>query len=315
MRAGAPRWRMGVDLGGTKIEVAVLAPGGEAVLRRRVPTPEGYLGILGAIEALVAGAEAESLSRRPAPDGLGGLGGLGIGVPGSIGPVTGTMRNANTTCLNGRRLDRDLTERLRRPVTVENDANAFALAEALSGAGQGAGSVFGVILGTGVGGGVVVDGRLWPGASRIAGEWGHTPLPRPSDEERPGPACYCGRRGCVETWISGPALARDHLAATGVARTGEEIAADAAEGAPAAKASLARHLGRLARALGPVVNILDPEVIVLGGGLANLPGLAERLERALAAEIFSDAPTTRVRRHRLGDSAGVIGAAWLAPPG
>ncbi|GMG82721.1 ROK family protein [Paralimibaculum aggregatum] len=304
--AAAGRWRLGVDLGGTKIEIAALDESGGAVLRRRVPSPGGssaadYAAVIRTIAALVAGAEAE----------LGPALGVGLGVPGSPSPATGLMRNANTTCLNGRPLAADLAAALGRPVRLENDANCFALAEARAGAGQGADPVFGAILGTGTGGGVVIGGRLLGGASGIAGEWGHMPLPAPRDDERPGPGCYCGRRGCVETWVSGPGLARDHAATTGVRLSAAAIAAAARAGDAGAAASLARHLDRLARSFGPVVNILDPEVIVLGGGVSQLPGLAGRLEAALKPHVFSDAPAVRVLPAALGDSAGVIGAAWL----
>ncbi|MGF1445553.1 MAG: ROK family protein [Pikeienuella sp.] len=293
--------RLGIDLGGSKIEIVALGPADDELHRARTATPQTYEGVLAAVAGLVTAAERVA---GPAES-------LGIGVPGSIGPATGVMRGANATCLNGRPLDSDLSSSLGRPVILENDANCFALAEAVAGAGCGAGSVFGVILGTGVGGGIVIDGRLLSGATRVAGEWGHTPLPLPTDAERPGPLCYCGRRGCVETWVSGPALARDHRDATGRALTPPEIAEAARRDDPAATATLWRHRERLGRALGPVVNILDPEVIVLGGGLSGLPGLAEGLPAALAPHVFSDQPATRVVRNRLGDSAGVLGAAWL----
>lgn len=292
--------RAGVDLGGTKTEIAVLGPDGTPVLRRRTPTPSGYRDILDEIARLADAAAAE----------VGPLPRLGVGIPGSIGPRTGRIRNANTTALNGQDLATDLGAATGREIRLENDANCFALAEAQAGAGQGAASVFGVILGTGVGGGIVIDGRLWQGASRIAGEWGHVPLPAARDDERPGPDCYCSRQGCLETWLSGPGLGADHSRVTGVRATAEEIAAVRD---PGAQGTLARHADRLARGLSLVVNILDPEVIVLGGGLSNLPGLAERVEALLAPHVFSDAPETRVLRNRLGDSAGVIGAAWLWP--
>lgn len=278
----------------------MIGPSGEVLLRRRVPTPVGYDGIVRTIQGLAAQAEAE----------IGPLPCLGVGIPGSIGPRTGRIRNANTIALNGSNLLADLASSTGRAIRLENDANCFALAEAQAGAGLGAASVFGVILGTGVGGGIVVDGRLWPGASRIAGEWGHVPLPEPTDDERPGPECYCGRRGCLETWLSGPGLAADHLRVTDERRSAREIAAT---DRPDCHATLARHTDRLVRGLSLVANILDPEVIVLGGGLSNLPGLAERVEDLIAHRIFSDAPETQVFRHELGDSAGVIGAAWLWP--
>jgi len=293
--------RAGIDLGGTKTEIAVLDPAGRVALRRRVPTPAGYDAIVACIRDLVTAAEA----------GTAPLARIGIGVPGSIGPVSGVMRGANSTVLNGRRFDRDLAAALARPVRLANDANCFALAEAVAGAARGARVVFGVILGTGVGGGIVIAGRPLIGCNAIAGEWGHMPLPVAGADEMPGPQCWCGRRGCVEAWLSGPALARDHARATGQESPAEAIAAAAMAGDGAAAATLARHLDRLARALAPVINILDPDAIVLGGGLSNLPGLAESLAQALGPHVFSDTLTTAVRRHALGDSAGAIGAAWL----
>lgn len=294
--------RIGVDLGGSKIEAIALAPGGAERARLRVATPRAYEAVIREAAALAAAVEAEAGGRAA---------GAGVGIPGSLSPASGLVRNANFTALNGRALDRDLAAALGRPVRVENDANCFALAEAVAGAGQGAAVVFGVILGTGVGGGVVVDGRMLPGANLIAGEWGHNPLPAPGADELPGPACYCGRAGCIETWVSGPGLAADHARATGTRLEPGEIAAAAAEGDAAAGASLERHLDRLARGLAGVVNILDPEVIVLGGGLSNLGHLYERLPGAMPPHVFSDVFATPVVRNRLGDSAGVIGAAWL----
>ena len=298
---GAGPLRFGVDLGGTKIEIAVLS-GDAVLLRRRAPTPGGYEATLDAIADLLAGAERQAGRRAAA---------LGVGAPGSISPATGLIRNANSTRLNGRPLDRDLERRLGRRVRLANDADCFALAEARAGAGRGGASVFGVILGTGIGGGIVVDGRLLAGPNGIAGEWGHNALPRPCADEAPGPACWCGRRGCIEAWCSGPGLAADHATRTGEALAPEAIAGRAAAGDAAAAATLARHLDRLGRALAGVVNLLDPEVIVLGGGLSNLAGLAEGLPAAMRPHIFSDCFRTAVRRHALGDSAGVIGAAWL----
>lgn len=293
--------RFGVDLGGTKIEVAVLA-GGEVALRRRAATPDGYEATLDAIAGLLAEAERAVGARASA---------VGVGTPGSISPATGLIRNANSTRLNGRALDRDLQARLGRPVRLANDADCFALAEARAGAARGAVSAFGVILGTGVGGGVVLGGRLLSGPNGIAGEWGHNALPRPGAEESPGPDCWCGRRGCIEVWLSGPGLAADHARRTGARLTAEEIAARSADGESAAADTLARHLDRLGRALAGAINVLDPEVVVLGGGLSNLPRLADRLPTAIRPHVFSDCFRTAVRRHALGDSAGVIGAAWL----
>ncbi|MGF1503373.1 MAG: ROK family protein [Paracoccaceae bacterium] len=301
--------RFGVDIGGSKIEVAALLGETETVaVRRRAPTPRGpedYQAILDTVAALVSEVAAEL--GRPAPDRI------GVGIPGSLSPETGLVRNANTLAMNGRAFDRDLSARLGRLVRLENDANCFALAEALAGAGRGADPVFGVIVGTGVGGGVVVGGRVVSGATRIAGEWGHTPLPRPREEERPGHLCFCGRRGCVETWCCGPALAREHGLRGGSEADGEAIAAAAARGDTRARETLEIHGERLGRALGPVVNILDPEVIVLGGGLSNIAGLAERVLAGLRPHVFSDCLRTRVVRAALGAGAGVIGAAWLWP--
>lgn len=291
--------RIGIDLGGSKIEVVALDPAGAPLLRRRVPTPAGdYAATLAAIAALVHGAEAE----------LGAGATVGIGTPGSEGG-DGRLRNSNSTCLNGKPLRADLEALLGRPLRLANDANCFALAEAQGGAARGAALVFGVILGTGVGGGIVVDGRVLAGANRIAGEWGHNPLA--VDDGLPPPACYCGRRACVETWLSGPGFAADHQRHGGGALSPEAIVAAAARGEAPAQATLQRYHERLARALATVINIVDPEVVVLGGGMANLPDLAGELTRHLPAHVFSPTLATRVVRHALGDSAGVLGAAGL----
>lgn len=297
--------RLGIDLGGTKTEILALGPGGAELYRHRVPTPRDYRASLDAIAELVARAEAAVSPDAPRQ------GTVGVGIPGTVSAGTGLVKNANSTWLIGKPLDRDLAERLGRPVRVMNDANCFALSEASDGAGAGAASVFGVILGTGVGGGIVLDGTVVPGANLVAGEWGHIPLPDPTDDERPGPPCYCGRRGCVETWLSGPALAADHHRVTGEERTALEIGGLADAGEPEAVATLARYLDRLGRGLAVVVNLLDPEVIVLGGGVSNLPGLPEGAARALVPHVFSDQVETRVVRNRHGDSSGVRGAAWL----
>lgn len=296
--------RLGIDLGGTKIEAAILEHDGVISVRERIATPSAYDGKIAAIADLVRAMEA----RR----GLGPLS-TGLGHPGSHNPRTGLMRNANSTALNGRALDRDISAALERDVRCANDANCFALSEARDGAGAGAASVFGVILGTGVGGGLVIRGELVTGGDGNAGEWGHTALPWPSPEEVPGPACYCGLHGCVEAWCSGPALARDHARVTGETLTAEAIAAAAEAGEPNARTSLDRHEARLARALASVVNIVDPQIIVLGGGLSNLPGLPERLEQALARWAFTDELVTHIRLNHHGDSSGVRGAAWLWP--
>ena len=294
--------RLGVDLGGSKIEVIALDGGGRELARRRVATPRGdYASTVRAVAGLVSGIEGE-LGRR---------GSVGIGIPGAVSPATGTIKNANSTWLIGRPFDRDVAAVLHRPVRLANDANCFALSEAVDGAAAGADIVFGVILGTGVGGGIVVHGRPLPGHNAIAGEWGHNPLPWPRDDERPGPPCYCGREGCIETFLSGPGLARDHAAAGGGDRTAEAIAAEAAAGDSAARATLNRYLDRLGRALAHVVNLLDPDAIVLGGGLSNIDGLTQGWPERLSPYVFSDRVGTRVVRARYGDSSGVRGAAWL----
>jgi fructokinase len=296
--------RIGVDLGGTKIEAVALDGVGCARIRRRVETPAGYDATLAAIAAIVAEVEAGAGDRAAA---------VGVAIPGSLSPATGLVRNSNSTALNGHAIDRDLAAALGRPARVENDANCFALAEAKAGAGQGADTVFGVIIGTGVGGGIVTAGRVLRGRNLIAGEWGHNRLPALDPAETGAPPCYCGRRGCIEAWCSGPALAADHARATGETLTPPAIAARAEAGDPAAAATLDRHLDRLARALAGVVNLLDPDVIVLGGGLSNLEHLYGRLPRAMRPHVFSDVFATPILRNRLGDSAGVIGAAWLWP--
>ncbi|OBS10056.1 ROK family protein [Acidihalobacter prosperus] len=295
-------WRLGVDLGGTKIEVAVLDPDGHECLRRRVPTPQGdYAGTVEVVGELVESAE-QALGVRCT---------VGVGTPGAISPASGLIKNANSTCLNGRALGEDLACRLGREVRLANDANCLALSETADGAAAGAASVFAVILGTGAGGGIVVGGRLLTGANAIAGEWGHNPLPWPRDEERPGPACYCGRRGCLETFVSGPGLARDHAAVTGVGLDAPAVVQQAAAGDRTAQATLDRHADRLARGLAMVINVLDPEVIVLAGGLSNLPGLCAAVSGRWGRYVFSDRVDTRLTTARHGDSSGVRGAARL----
>lgn len=295
--------RIGIDLGGTKIEGVALATDGRELARRRVDTPRDYAGTLDAVAGVVQQLEEATAAR----------GTVGVGIPGAISPATGVVKNANSTWLIGEPLGRDLEARLGRPVRVMNDANCFALSEAADGAGAGAAVVFGVILGTGVGGGLVIDGRCLVGANLIAGEWGHNPLPWPNADELPGPACYCGKRGCVETFLSGPALARDHERHAGRALSTREIVRAAAEGDADAAATMARYHDRLARGLASVVNVVDPDVIVLGGGLSNVPGLAAAAAAGLGASVFSDRVVTRVVRNRHGDSSGVRGAAWLWP--
>ena len=299
--SGGMSFRIGIDLGGTKIEIAALDDGGRIVERRRVPTPDGdYEGTLQAIAGLVTQTEAA----------LGGQASVGIAAPGSISPASGLMRNSNSVCLNGRPFTRDLEARLGREIRIENDANCFALSEAVDGAGKGAGTVFGVILGTGVGGGIVINGRVLRGANAIGGEWGHNPLPWPRAEELPGRRCYCGRLGCIETFLSGPGLSADH-AAGGRVLAGEEIVSRALAGDAACIATLGRYEERLARGLAAVINLLDPDVIVLGGGLSNVARWYEAVPRLWRRHVFSDVIRTRLVRHIHGDSSGVRGAAWL----
>lgn len=295
--------RIGIDLGGTKTECAALGSGGEILLRRREPTASDYAGSLAQISAMVRAAEAE----------LGETVRVGIGHPGSTNPSTGLMRNANSTWLNGKPFAADMSDALGREVRCANDADCFALSEAADGAGFGHCIVFGVILGTGVGGGIVVDGRLLDGAQGIAGEWGHNPLPGPSKAESPGPQCWCCRRGCIETWLSGPGLRCDHLAITGTDLPAENIVAAAMAGDDSANATLDRYVDRLARSLAGVINIIDPQVVVLGGGMSQIPDLAGRVQSALPAQVFCDDFRTVIRINQHGDSSGVRGAAWLWP--
>lgn len=301
--------RIGIDLGGTKIEVVALGRDGSEFLRTRIATPRDYPATLEAIGALVANVE-DRLER----DGFtAGSATVGLGIPGTISPQTGLVKNANSTWLIGHPLARDLEAVLGRTVRVANDANCFALSEATDGAGAGATCVFGVIIGTGVGGGLVIGGRSIPGPQRIAGEWGHNPLPWPTAEEVPGPECYCGRYGCMETFVSGPGLECDHLLHTGVTLTTREILTRAEVGEADAVVSLDRYVDRLSRGLATVVNVVDPDVIVLGGGMSNIPKLAERVEQTLPRYVFTDECTTSVRQNVHGDSGGVRGAAWLWP--
>ncbi len=313
--------RLGIDLGGTKIEIIALDDAGRELLRRRVPTPRGdYEGTLRAVTGLVRDAETE----------LGERGSIGIGAPGAVSPATGLMKNANSVCLIGKPVVQDLASMLERPILMSNDANCFALSEAVDGAGAGAAVVFGVIVGTGTGAGVVVHGRVLTGPNAIAGEWGHNPLPWPLDEERPGPSCYCGKHGCIETFLSGPGMARDHERATGERLEPAEIAARAsqprseaprsqashprAQGDAACEAALRRYEDRMARSLAHVINILDPDVIVLGGGMSNISRLYENVPRLWGRYVFSDRVDTRLVPPMHGDSSGVRGAAWLAGP-
>jgi fructokinase len=297
--------RIGIDLGGSKIEILALDAQGKTLLNQRVATPAGdYAGTVATVAALVREADAV----------LGTQGSVGVGSPGAISPLTGRMKNCNSTCLNGQPLKEDLERILGRPVRLANDADCFALSEAADGAAAGANSVFGVILGTGVGGGIVVNGRLLSGPNAIAGEWGHNPLPRLDETERAANlACYCGRRNCVETWLSGPGLAADHARVNGAALSATEITRAAMAGEPAARATLDRYMDRLARALAGIINVLDPEVIVLGGGMSNIPLLYAEVPRRWAREVFSDGVATRLVPPRHGDASGVRGAAWLWP--
>ncbi|HMS81779.1 MAG TPA: ROK family protein [Burkholderiaceae bacterium] len=294
--------RLGIDLGGTKIEIAALDGPGAPRLRRRVPTPrDDYAATVAAIAALVHDAERE----------LGATGTVGVGIPGTISALTGRVKNANSTWLNGRPLREDLAHALGRPVRVQNDANCLAVSEAVDGAAAGAQVVFAAILGTGVGAGIAIDRRAIGGANGIAGEWGHVPLPAPRDDERPGPRCWCGRDGCIETWLSGPALAADHRRATGEALDALAIARRAAGGDAGCAASVDRWLDRLARGLAMVIDVLDPDVVVLGGGLSNVDAAVRQLPGRLAPRVFSDDLRTRIVRSAHGDSSGVRGAAWL----
>jgi fructokinase len=293
--------RIGIDLGGTKIEITVLGPNGNEVLRHRVPTPSGYRDTIEAITGLVRQCESR----------LGVRATVGIGIPGVISPATGLVKNANSIALNGHRFDHDIGQALDRAIRVENDANCFALSEATDGAGAGYGVVFGVILGTGCGGGIVMHGRVHQGPHRVAGEWGHTPLPWPSGDEIPGPLCWCGKRGCLESYLAGPALARDCDGSA--ARDAAALPLRAAAGDKGAADALARHADRLARGLAVVINLLDPDVIILGGGLSNMDHLYTELPRLIPARAFSDVIATPILRNRHGDSSGVRGAAWLWP--
>ncbi|HEY8287997.1 MAG TPA: ROK family protein [Acetobacteraceae bacterium] len=295
------RHRIGIDLGGTKIEIAVLEQNGTEVLRHRVPTPHGYQASLDAITGLVRDAETKLAATAT----------VGIGIPGVISPATGLVKNASSIALNGHRFDQDISAALGREVRVENDANCFALSESIDGAGAGYRLVFGIILGTGCGGGLVIDGKVHRGPHRIAGEWGHNPLPWPTLDEIPGRHCWCGQWGCLETFVAGPALARDCDGPD--AHDASAIPERAAAGDKKAQEALARHADRLARGMAQMVNLLDPDVIVLGGGLSNMDHLYQELPRLLPLHVFNDSTATRIVRNRHGDSSGVRGAAWLWP--
>lgn len=295
--------RIGVDLGGTKIEAILIGDDGAERRRRRVATPrDDYPATLSTVRDVILELEGDVAVAAS----------VGIGHPGAISRATGLVKNANSTWLNGQPIDRDLSRLLNRPIRFANDADCFALSEATDGAGAGADVVFGVIVGTGTGGGVVIGGRLLSGANGIAGEWGHNPLPWPRPGEWPGPTCYCGRTGCIETFLSGPALARDYSHAGGPPLPAIEIANRAAGGEPSAVACVERYADRMARALASVINVIDPQVIVLGGGLSHIQQLYERVPRLWTEFVFSDSVTTSLRPPVHGDSSGVRGAAWLS---
>ncbi len=303
-RADTPQFRLGIDLGGTKIEVAALDAAGVFVMRQRVPTPQGdYRATLDAIAQLVAAAELQ-LGAQSLP--------LGVGIPGSLSPHSGLVRNANSTVLNGQPLQQDLQRLLQRPVRLTNDANCLALSEATDGAGAGHGVVFAAILGTGVGAGIAVHGRVLTGRNAVAGEWGHNLLPG-AEGEATRLRCWCGRDNCVEAWLSGPALAADHQRVAGEALPVPELVAKARAGHVAAQASLQRYSQRLARALAQIINVLDPDVIVLGGGMSNVQELYTQVPKLWLPHVFSDQVTTPLVPALHGDSSGVRGAAWLAP--
>ncbi len=294
--------RLGIDLGGTKIEIVALDGGGGELLRRREPTPQGdYYETLQTIVRLVRDAEAE----------LGQRGSVGIGTPGALSRATGCLKNSNSVALNGWPIRNDLEALLQREVKIANDANCFALSEATDGAAAGAEVVFGVILGTGVGAGIVVAGRVLSGPNGIAGEWGHNPLPWPQAHELPGPVCYCGKRGCIETFLSGPGMAKLHELETGISLRVEEIVQRAEQGDAACERSLQTYEHRLARSLAHVINVLDPEVVVLGGGMSNIERLYAHVPMLWGEWVFSDRVDTRLVRNQYGDSSGVRGAAWL----
>jgi fructokinase len=299
------RLRIGIDVGGTKIEGAVIDDTGAVHLRRRTSSPAGdYRATIAAIAAIIGDIERD----------LGVTASVGIGIPGTISPATGLVKNANSTWLIGRSLQHDLETALARPVRLANDANCFALSEATDGSAAGVETVFGVILGTGVGGGIAINGHIQVGANAIAGEWGHNPLPWPGAGELPGPPCWCGRSGCIETFLSGPGLAADHRCHTGQSLNTREIAHAAEIGDPDCRATLGRYSDRLARGLALVINVIDPDAIVLGGGLSAIGTLYEEVPRRWQRYVFSDRVLTRLLAPTHGDSSGVRGAAWLWPP-
>lgn len=294
--------RIGIDLGGTKIEIIALDESGQELARRRLATPQGdYSATLHAIAGLVYGVETE----------LGCEGTIGIGTPGAISHATGRLKNSNSVCMNGQPVLDDLQQLLGRTIRIQNDANCFALSEAVDGAAAGARVVFGVIIGTGVGAGIVVNGQVLTGPNSIAGEWGHNPLPWPQPAELPGNTCYCGKSGCIETWLSGPGMARHHAQRLGATWDAPRIVTRAAQGDAACEQTLVEYEDRLARSLAQVINILDPDVIVLGGGMSNIARLYENVPQQWGKYVFSDRVDTRLVKHQHGDSSGVRGAAWL----
>lgn len=294
--------QLGIDLGGTKIEIIALDPHGREMLRQRIPTPQGdYQATLQAIARLVQ--QAETTLRQ--------TGTVGIGTPGAISRATGLLKNSNSVALNGKPLQQDLERLLQRPVRIANDANCFALSEATDGAGSGGSVIFGVIIGTGTGAGIVINGHPLTGPNAIAGEWGHNPLPWARDGELPGPACYCGKHGCIETFLSGPGMTRDHLHHSGDMLDAAAIVAAAEQGDSTCEATLQRYADRLARALAHVINIVDPDIIVLGGGMSNIERLYTQVPQLWGQYVFSDRVDTRLHKNRFGDSSGVRGAAWL----
>tara|TARA_R110000824_G_scaffold399843_1_gene605973 strand:- start:62698 stop:63597 length:900 start_codon:yes stop_codon:yes gene_type:complete len=296
--------RIGIDLGGTKIEGVALDKNGSELTRKRVPTPRGdYTATVTAVRDIVFALEKETSQQ----------GSVGIGMPGTLSQVTGRVKNSNSTCLNHMPFNEDISAALERPVRLANDADCFALSEATDGAGAGMPSVFGVILGTGVGGGIVINGSLLSGPNGIAGEWGHNPLPRILPDEFPGPRCYCGKEGCIESWCSGPAFETEYETAENEKLTAAEIADLARKGHRPAKSAIRRYSDRVARALSHVINLLDPHVIVLGGGMSNIDEIYDEITARWDNYIFSDSVETKLLRNKHGDSGGVRGAAWLWP--
>lgn len=295
--------RLGIDLGGTKIELIALANNGNELLRQRVPTPQGsYTKTLNAITALVHHAESTLLEK----------GSLGVGIPGTLSPDHGRVKNANSTCLIGKNLKGDLERQLKRNVRIANDADCFTLSEASDGAASAANSVFGVIIGTGVGGGIVINQSLISGPNAICGEWGHNPIPWTNQSDLPLPPCYCGKKGCIETYLSGPGFARDYLSLGKEAKNAMEIAQQLNTD-PDAGITIKRYINRLARSLSMVINILDPEMIVLGGGMSNIDAIYPGVEKEWKNYVFSDKVNTKICKAQHGDSSGVRGAAWLWP--